>query len=225
MRELYRVSLRKVSCTFRTKKSRVPVHLVAGLPEHGHAPRTASRASSGCLCLFGVPSSAYLNHLDAFQSTVLFRCAQNGGVALICWMAQPDASCTAKIGIENLHKVCAEFLNAFTTSNAWVYDYLTTYPRSPLHPALTGAAMNMLFMKLRASSSTFTACLSTYSVDSEQRMWCLYGVGCSGTSRSLRVRKVQETLRSERKKNRLAYLKCFIAALALLRLATLHQGH
>ena len=134
-----------------------------------------------------MPSSAYLNHLDAFQSTVLFRCAQNGGVALICWMAQPDASCTAKIGIENSHKVCAEFLNAFTTSNAWVYDYLTNYPRSPLHPTLTGAAMNMLFMKLRASSSTFTACISTYSVDLEQRMWCLYGVGCSGTSRFLQV--------------------------------------
>ena len=56
--------------------------------------------------------------------------------------------------------------------------------------------MNMLFMKLRASSSTFTACISTYSVDSEQRMWCLYGVGCSGTSRSLRVSIVQETSHS-----------------------------
>ena len=57
--------------------------------------------------------------------------------------------------------------------------------------------MNMLFMKLRASSSTFTACISTYSVDSEQRMWCLYGVGCSGTSRSLRVSIVQETSHSD----------------------------
>ena len=127
-------------------------HLAAGLPEHRYAPRTqVGHRAAVCACtLFGVPSSAYLNHLDAFQSTVLFRCAQNGGVALICWMAQPDASCTAKIGIENLHKVCAEFLKRFTTSNAWVYDYLTTYPRSSLHPALTGAAMNMLFMKLRA---------------------------------------------------------------------------
>ena len=54
----------------------------------------------------------------------------------------------------------------------------------------------MLCMQLRASSSTFSACISTYSVGPEQLMWCLYGVGCSGTSRSLRVRKVQETLRS-----------------------------
>ena len=118
---------------------------------------------------------------------MLFCCAKTGSVALICRLAQQHATLTAKIGIENLHKRWAEFLNAFTASNASPYDYLTTYPRSSLYLALTGAARNMLCMQLRASSSTFTACISTYSVDLEQRMWCLYGVGCSGTSRFLQV--------------------------------------
>ena len=76
---------------------------------------------------------------------------------MTCWLAQPDASGTAKIGIDNLQKVCAELLNAFITSNAWVHDYLTTYPRSSLYLALTGAAINKLRMQLRASSSTFSA--------------------------------------------------------------------
>ena len=126
---------------------------------------------------------------------MLFRCAKTGSVALICWLAQQHAAFTAKIGIYNLHKRCAEFLNACTASNASAYDYLTTYPRSSLYLALTGAAVNMLCMQLRASSSTFSACVSTYSVDTEQLVWCLYGVGCSGTSRSLRVSIVQETSR------------------------------
>ena len=119
---------------------------------------------------------------------MLFRCAKTGGVALICRLAQQHAKLTAKIGIENLHKRCAELLNAFTASNASAYDYLTTYPRSSLYLAITGAALNMLCMQLRASSSTFSACISTYSVDPEQLMWYLYGVGCSGTSRFLRLR-------------------------------------
>ena len=100
---------------------------------------------------------------------MLFRCAKTGGVALICRLAQQHATLTAKIGIENLHKRCAEFLNAFTASNASAYDYLTTYPRSSLYLALTGAALNMLCMQLRASSSTFSACISTYSVDPKAR--------------------------------------------------------
>ena len=64
---------------------------------------------------------------------MLFRCAKTGGVALICRLAQQHATLTAKIGIENLHKRCAEFLNASTASNASAYDYLTTYPRSSLY--------------------------------------------------------------------------------------------
>ena len=135
----------------------------------------------------GTPSSAYFDHLDAVCCVVLFRCAKTGSVALICWLAQQHAAFTAKIGIYNLHKRCAEFLNACTASNASAYDYLTTYPRSSLYLALTGAAVNMLCMQLRASSSTFSACVSTYSVDTEQLVWCLYGVGCSGTSRFLQV--------------------------------------
>ena len=58
---------------------------------------------------------------------MLFRCAKTGSVALICWLAQQHAAFTAKIGIYNLHKRCAEFLNACTASNASAYDYLTTY--------------------------------------------------------------------------------------------------
>ena len=119
---------------------------------------------------------------------MLFRCAKTSSVALICKLAQQHATFTTKIGIDNLHKRCAEFLNACTASNASAHDYLTTYPRSSLYLALTGAAINMLCMQLRASSSTFSACISTYSVGPEQLMWCLYGVGCSGRSRFLRVR-------------------------------------
>ena len=147
----------------------------------------SSKASSGRVHSTGTPSSAYFDHLDAVCCVVLFRCAKTGSVALICWLAQQHAAFTAKIGIYNLHKRCAEFLNACTASNASAYDYLTTYPRSSLYLALTGAAVNMLCMQLRASSSTFSACVSTYSVDTEQLVWCLYGVGCSGTSRFLQV--------------------------------------
>ena len=99
---------------------------------------------------------------------MLFRCAKTSSVALICKLAQQHATFTTKIGIDNLHKRCAEFLNACTASNASAHDYLTTYPRSSLYLALTGAAINMLCMQLRASSSTFSACISTYSVGPEQ---------------------------------------------------------
>ena len=132
-------------------------------------------------------------HLALGTVLRVWQARPSGSVALICWLAQQHAAFTAKIGIYNLHKRCAEFLNACTASNASAYDYLTTYPRSSLYLALTGAAVNMLCMQLRASSSTFSACVSTYSVDTEQLVWCLYGVGCSGTSRSLRVSELQET--------------------------------
>ena len=101
---------------------------------------------------------------------MLFRCARTGSVALIFRLAQQHAALTAKIGIDHLHKRFAEFLNACTASNASAYDYLTTYPRSSLCLALTGAARNMLCMQLRASSRTFSARIPTYSVDPEQLM-------------------------------------------------------
>ena len=77
---------------------------------------------------------------------------------------------------------------------------ITTWPHllaRPPHLAFSGAATFVHQTQLRASSSAFCACVSTFLVDLEPLVRCVNGLTCVDRSASSRASKLQWTSRSE----------------------------
>ena len=112
-------------------------------------------------------------------SVDLPRHARTSTRALLCGLAQEGASHTTKIGNGILRKVDYGFFNPPTATIASSHHHLPTSPCSSLHPALIGAAVNMRQVQPRASSSAFSACVSTYPADPKPLLWCTSSHGVS----------------------------------------------
>ena len=124
----------------------------------------------------------FLDYLAVQRVTC--HCARTSTRALLYGLAQEGASHTTKIGNGILRKVIYDFFNPPTATIASSHHHLPTSPCSSLHPALTGAAVNVRQVQPRASSSAFSACVSTYLADPKPLLWCTLVMECLLWSRA-----------------------------------------
>ena len=115
---------------------------------------------------------------DAVCHTAACCCARTSTQALVCRLAQEHASHTTKIGNGISRKVHSDFFNPSTATFASLHHHLTTSARPSPDATLTGTARNMLRVRPRASGSTFSACVSAYSVEPEPLLWCTLVMTC-----------------------------------------------
>jgi hypothetical protein len=116
--------------------------------------------------------------------------------ALICRLVQEDASYAVKIGNGNSRNMRTDFISTSTAFVASPHHHLATSARSSPHLAFSGAATFVHQTQLRASSSAFCACVSTFLVDLEPLVRCVNGLTCVDRSASSRASKLQWTSRS-----------------------------
>ena len=126
-----------------------------------------SKASSGCLHSTGTPSSAYFEHHDAVYHRASWRSAQKCTQALICRLVREGADYEVKFGNGDSCSAPTDFISTSTAFIAQPDHCLIACARSPLHQALTRAAIDMCPATPRASSSSFSACIAAYLVDRE----------------------------------------------------------
>jgi len=117
--------------------------------------------------------------------------------ALICRVVQEDASYAVKIGNGNSRNMRTDFISTSTAFVASPHHHLATSARSSPHLAFSGAATFVHQTQLRASSSAFCACVSTFLVDLEPLVRCVNGLTCVDRSRFSQVTVLQWTSRSE----------------------------
>ena len=110
---------------------------------------------------------------------------------------QEDASYAVKIGIGNSRNMPTDFISTSTAFVASPHHHLATSARSSPHLACSGAATYVHQTQLRASSSAFCACVSTFLVDLEPLVRCVNGLTCVDRSRFSQVTVLQWTSRSD----------------------------
>jgi hypothetical protein len=88
-----------------------------------------------------------------------------------------------------------DFISTSTAFVASPHHHLATSARSSPHLACSGAATYVHQTQLRASSSAFCACVSTFLVDLEPLVRCVNGLTCVDRSASSRASKLQWTSR------------------------------
>ena len=112
----------------------------------------------------------------------------NSTQALICKLVQASAVYAVKIGHGDVRKASPEIISASTAFVALPHRHLATFSRSSPHLAFSGAATCVHQTQLRASSSAFCACVSTFLVDLEPLVRYVNGMRCVHRSRFLQVR-------------------------------------